>query len=264
MSGAAPLVGEGAAPLLGQGGAPRPPVPRVPVLAYHHVHDGEDSFFRTWPDAFRRQMELLLDTGRVPATPDRLAALAGAEAAPEPLVLVTFDDAYVDFLDHAWPVLDRLGIPATVFVVVDAIGGWNDWDDTAPARHRHLGADDLRRLHAAGVTIGSHTCSHRPLVRLSGAELDDELATSRRRLEDLLGAPVASFAYPGGAAGERERLAAARRYDVAFAFGPGAPGSHDDPFLVPRFDPCFHQGPEDFLAQLALHSGPVGGPRRTP
>jgi peptidoglycan/xylan/chitin deacetylase (PgdA/CDA1 family) len=237
-------------------------LPRVPVLAYHHVHDGEDSFFRTWPEAFRRQMELLLEQGWVPTTPDRLARLAGADAADERLVLVTFDDAYEDFADHAWPVLESLGIPATVFAIADAIGGWNDWDELAPSRHRHLDAAELRRLHAAGVTIGSHTCSHRPLVRLSQAELDRELGDSRRRLEDLLGAAVTTFAYPGGVAGERERLAARRWYELAFAFGPGAPGRHDDPHLVPRFDPCFHQGPEDFLEQLERHAGPAGGRRR--
>lgn len=235
-------------------------LPRVPVLAYHHVHDGEDCFFRTWPDAFRRQMELLLEAGYVPTTPDRLIA-AGAPA--ERPALVTFDDAYVDFAEHAWPVLDSLAIPATLFVIADAIGGWNDWDELAPSRHRHLAADELRRLHGAGVAIGSHTCSHRPLVRLSDAELESELGQSRARLEDLLGAPVASLAYPGGAAGPRERIAAARWYDLAFAFGPGQPDTHDDPHHIPRFDPCFHQGPEDFLEQLERHAGPAGRRQET-
>ncbi len=229
-------------------------LPQVPVLGYHHVHDGEDSFFRTWPEALRRQMAILVAAGYVPTTPDRLSGLN--------------DDAYEDFRQFAWPILESLGIPATLFVIADAIGGWNDWDDLAPRRHRHLTAEELRRLHASGVAIGSHARSHRPLVRLSDSELESELRDSRHLLEDLVGGPVTTLAYPGGAAGPRERFAAQRWYELAFAVDPGPLDSRCDPYLIPRFDPCFHQGPEDFLEQLARHTGcpPTGaggthGPR---
>lgn len=230
-------------------------MPQVPVLGYHHVHDGEDSFFRTWPDSLRVQMEILLEAGYVPAAPDRLSGLKGAGWPAERLALVTFDDAYQDFREFAWPILESLRIPATLFVIADAIGGWNDWDDIAPRRHRHLTAQELRQLHSAGVRIGSHTCSHRPLVRLSDSELESEMRDSRHRLEDLIGGAVTSLAYPGGAAGLREQIAAQRWYEVAFAVDPGPLGALCDPYLIPRFDPCFHQGPEDFLRQLERHTG---------
>jgi peptidoglycan/xylan/chitin deacetylase (PgdA/CDA1 family) len=230
-------------------------LPQVPVLGYHHVHDGEDSYFRTWPDSLRLQMELLREAGYVPATPGRLSRLKGADGPAERLALVTFDDAYEDFRQFAWPILDSLKIPATLFVIADAIGGWNDWDETAPRRHRHLTAEELRQLHDAGVGIGSHTCSHRPLVRLSDCELEGELRDSRHRLEDLLGGAVTTLAYPGGAAGLREQIAAREWYELAFAVDPGPLDSLCDPYLIPRFDPCFHQGPEDFLEQLARHTG---------
>jgi peptidoglycan/xylan/chitin deacetylase (PgdA/CDA1 family) len=230
-------------------------LPQVPVLGYHHVHDGEDPFFRTWPESLRLQMELLREAGYVPTTPDRLIGLKGAGMPAERLALVTFDDAYQDFRQFAWPILESLGIPATLFVIADAIGGWNDWDDTAPRRHRHLTAEELRQLHGAGVRIGSHTRSHRPLVRLSDSELESELRDSRHLLEDLIGEAVTTLAYPGGAAGPREQIAAQQWYELAFAVDPGPLDSLCDPYLIPRFDPCFHQGPEDFLGQLERHTG---------
>lgn len=236
-------------------------LPQVPVLGYHHVHDGEDTFFRTWPASLRLQMEILLQTGYVPATPGRLSGLKGTERPAERLALVTFDDAYQDFRQFAWPILESLGVPATLFVIADAIGGWNDWDDMAPRRHRHLTAGELRQLHGAGVEIGSHTRSHRPLVRLSNSELESELRDSRHFLEDLIGGAVTTLAYPGGAAGPRERMAAQRWYELAFAVDPGPLGPLCDPYLIPRFDPCFHQGPEDFLAQLERQTGGNHGPR---
>ncbi|HYN21679.1 MAG TPA: polysaccharide deacetylase family protein [Thermoanaerobaculia bacterium] len=230
-------------------------LPQVPVLGYHHVHDGEDTFFRTWPESLRLQMELLLEVGYVPTTPDRLIGLKGAGTPAERLALVTFDDAYQDFRRFAWPILESLGIPVTLFVIAGAIGGWNDWDDGAPGRHRHLTAEELRQLHSAGVTIGSHTCSHRPLVRLSDIELESELRDSRHRIEDLIGGAVTTFAYPGGDAGLRERIAAQQWYELAFAVDRGPLDSLCDPYLIPRFEPCFHQGPQDFLEQLERYTG---------
>jgi peptidoglycan/xylan/chitin deacetylase (PgdA/CDA1 family) len=235
------------------------PLPQVPVLGYHHVHDGEDSYFRTRPESLRLQMELLREAGYVPAPPSRLTDLKGVGRPAERLALVTFDDAYQDFRQFAWPILESLAIPATLFVIADAIGGWNDWDDTAPGRHRHLTAGELRQLHGAGVAIGSHTCSHRPLVRLSDSELESELRDSRHRLEDLIGGAVTTLAYPGGAAGLREQIAAQEWYELAFAVDPGPLGPRCDPYLIPRFDPCFHQGAEDFLAQLDRHNGGTPG-----
>ncbi len=237
---------------------------QVPVLGYHHVHDGEDTFFRTWPESLKLQTEILREAGYIPSTPDRLSRLKDAKGAGGPaerLALVTFDDAYQDFRQFAWPILESLKIPATLFVIADAIGGWNDWDDMAPKRHRHLTAGELRQLHGAGVVIGSHTCSHRPLVRLSDSELESELRDSRHRLEDLIGGAVTTLAYPGGAAGLRERIAAQQWYELAFAVDPGPLDSFCDPYLIPRFDPCFHQGPEDFLEQLERHTGGTHGQR---
>jgi glycosyltransferase involved in cell wall biosynthesis len=68
------------------------------------------------PETFVRQMRRLAASGRAVALADVLAARAGeARLAPD-AVLVTFDDGYADFAEHAWPVLRALGIPVTLFV----------------------------------------------------------------------------------------------------------------------------------------------------
>jgi peptidoglycan/xylan/chitin deacetylase (PgdA/CDA1 family) len=54
---------------------------------------------------------------------------------------------------------------------------------------------DMRR---AGFTIGSHTRSHVSLPMETPARIEDELASSKREIEQRLGAPVEHFAYPGG------------------------------------------------------------------
>ena len=92
------------------------------VLTYHRVVD-EEASLALWPGLisanpreFERHVQLLAERYRVVSMGDVVAARAGRGHLPPRAVLVTFDDAYRDFLDHAWPVLRRHGLPTTVFV----------------------------------------------------------------------------------------------------------------------------------------------------
>src|SRR5215210_4962933 len=93
--------------------------PVFTVLTYHRVGDpdsGPPGIVSCTPGQFERHMRWLASTGR--AVP--LAALVRARTDGRPLrpgaVLVTFDDAYADFGDVAWPILRRHGVPVTLFV----------------------------------------------------------------------------------------------------------------------------------------------------
>lgn len=92
------------------------------VLTYHRVIDpGHPSAPRpasvsATPAGFDRQMRHLARRYQVVSTQEVLAALWGGPALPPKAVLVTFDDAYRDFGDIAWPILRRHGLPATLFV----------------------------------------------------------------------------------------------------------------------------------------------------
>ncbi len=50
------------------------------------------------------------------------ARLEAKEGREDPAVAITFDDGYMDFYDHALPILKRKGVPAAVFVVTDLVG----------------------------------------------------------------------------------------------------------------------------------------------
>ena len=90
--------------------------------------------------------------------------------------------------------------------------------------------DELRSLGGHGIAVESHTVSHPHLPRLTDEELENELRSSKRRLEEELGAPCRFFAYPFGDCDDRVRAAAhAAGYDAAFGL-PGDPTGRD------RFD----------------------------
>ena len=101
------------------------------VLMYHRV---ADISFDPWrlavsPAYFAEQMEVLHEH----FDPVPLAELStDPRSAPRSRsVAVTFDDGYRDGLDDGTPVLERYGIPATVFVTSGYVGSSRDfgWDE---------------------------------------------------------------------------------------------------------------------------------------
>lgn len=143
---------------------------------------------------------------------------------------VTFDDAFRSVLEHAKPVLDELGWPATVFVPTDFPGraplAWAGTDHWAQGPDAHelaaMDWDELVALAGDGWEIGSHTCSHPRLTTLDDAALERELAASRAECERRLGVPVGAIAYPYGDVDDRVVAAtAAAGYETAGALPVG-------------------------------------------
>jgi peptidoglycan/xylan/chitin deacetylase (PgdA/CDA1 family) len=215
----------------------------TPVLMLHHVEP-----FPLAPPALHPNS--YLDRGEFGRFLDDLAArgyrtwtlaeaatrVAEAKPVPRKSVVLTFDDGCRCFAEHAFPELSKRGMTATLFAVSGELGGSNRWDRAEGEREeRLLDAAELRRLSEAGIEIGSHSRSHRDLTLCSAAELEDEVAGSRRDLEADLGIPVRTFCYPYGRLDERARAAA-----VAAGYG-AAVGIHANPgarlgdlFALPR------------------------------
>lgn len=170
---------------------------RVPILMYHHIREMRPSFnrkerlFSVTPASFAAQMESLKRAGYHAITPRQLEQTlkAGATVLPSKPVLITLDDGYRDQYEQALPVLKRLGMSATFFVV-----------SRADTLRGSMNKEMIRAADASGlVTIASHTQHHRFLTRWSPAVRQEELAGAKRDLEELLGHPVLDFAYPYGA-----------------------------------------------------------------
>ena len=230
------------------------PRQRFLVLCYHSVSDAWEHALSVPPEAFRAQVESLSASGVPPVSAEALAA--GARRG----LHATFDDAYRDVLD-ALPLLERLGIPATVF----ASSGFADEGrplavpELAAHAEAHPGLlatmtwDQLREVAERGVEIGSHTVSHPHLTRLTDAELDRELGDAKTQIEDELGRPARLLAYPYGEHDARVHEAVRRAgYAAAFAQWPGS--SLRNPFALPRVS--FYRG--ESLRRVTLKTTPLG------
>jgi peptidoglycan/xylan/chitin deacetylase (PgdA/CDA1 family) len=173
----------------------------LPILYYHHVGERRESggHRRLWisNERFGQQMNYLAREGyHCSSLRDVEALLQGNERARQRAVVLTFDDGYKNFHEFAYPLLRQYGFGATVFVVTGQVGGLSRWD--AGWETPLMGWTELRDLTAHGIEIGSHTASHPRLTQLQPAEAKRELETSRAVLEQNLGVPAGTLAYPFG------------------------------------------------------------------
>jgi peptidoglycan/xylan/chitin deacetylase (PgdA/CDA1 family) len=167
----------------------RKPRKKCIVLAYHSVSDAQRSQFASQMDVLVRNAEpVRADIDECPVQGERYA-------------VVTFDDGFQNIVDNALPELSKRGIPATLFVVTESLGGNRGWE--------HLGGDDTRQekvmsveqmqaLSPELVTIGSHTMTHPLLPSIERSQLMQELSGSRMKLKQMLNREVNLLSFPYG------------------------------------------------------------------
>ncbi|MDP8910335.1 MAG: polysaccharide deacetylase family protein [Chloroflexota bacterium] len=181
----------------------RPKPSEIIVLAYHAVSEEWPCELAVTPRQLEAQVRLLIERGFRGVTFSE-AVLAPPSA---PILAVTFDDAYRSTLDLAYPILSRLGIPATVFVPTAFPDGgspmaWPGIEQWLGGRHERellpMSWTQLSKLSEAGWEIGSHSHRHPRLTRLDDDSLARELTTSRNACERHLGISCRSLAYPYG------------------------------------------------------------------
>ncbi len=222
----------------------------VVVLIYHRV-GGDSGLDVDLPIAtFTAQMEQLAAGGRVVTIDEALDRLDGpAPVGPAPVV-ITFDDGTADFADIAFPVLERCGLPSTLYLATAFVDERRDF----PNAGRPLSWSALQDVHATGrVTVGSHTHTHALLDRLPPSEIDTELDLADDLIETHLGTRPRHFAYPKAVAGSSPADAAARaRYRSAALAGTHANRfGATDPHRLARSPVQCSDGTRYFAAKLA-------------
>ena len=183
---------------------------RARILTYHSIGYRRYEMNVT-PEAFAAQMAWL-------ASNQTVISLESAATGGEGVAL-TFDDGYRDNLINALPILEHYGFPATVFVVSGCLGTTLP-REKEPESGAVMSPDELREAAMRGLTIGGHTRSHARLATLTPERQMEEIAGCKADLEDILEAPIRTFAYPYGSAldYDGESVAAVRRAGFAFAF----------------------------------------------
>ena len=197
---------------------------------YHSIDaDGRDRLAIS-PELFASQMAFLVENNFQVISLETAVKKLKSDASLDRSIVLTFDDGYLDFLTNALPILERHRFPATLFIVTQLNEArWRS--NSTPL----LTGEDINEVKARGVSLGSHTATHRDLTELDEDTLNAELAESRAAIASF-GETFIPFAYPGGTFTPRERAAVeAAGYDCGVIVGGRwGNGPETDPFLLKR------------------------------
>ena len=213
----------------------------VPILLYHHIGlSPSNSPYYVSAYDFEQQMHLLHEWGYQTISVELLvrAIREGAELPPKPIIL-TFDDGSVTVHTTAFPIMQKYNFTGTVYIVLNFIGITNYMDE-----------EQIRELYNAGWEIGSHSTSHVSLTERLDRQRD-EIVDSRHKLQNRLGLPVLTFAYPFGAYNEDSvHFAQFAGYIAAMGLGDSSLQGTKNLYYLYRMDVTSRTGLQDFAASL--------------
>lgn len=196
----------------------------IPILMYHNIVEQETLNAPDWITValFEQQLSYLQQKGYTFITPQFLLT---PKTLPKKPVLITFDDGYENVYTLAFPILKKLHINFTIFLIADFLSSentikTNTWDASKRPTAVHLSKRMITEMLQTNlVKLGSHSFSHKLAHLLSENELNDELSLSKQKLEAEFNQPISFFSYPGGYVGNKNityRLLKQNNYKLAF------------------------------------------------
>jgi len=183
---------------------------RIAILGYHKIGQ-HPPHWKSWyyipEETFMQQMDDLQASGwQVIGLDAFLQGLKNPASLPDRSALLTFDDGYRLIRTIALPLLRRLNLPSVMFIPTDWVGKLNGFDKWEEPDEMLCDWDDLHELDRCGMAIQSHAATHTNFSELGFSEQVAEVRRSKQVLEDRLGNPVTTLAFPRGDDADHKRL----------------------------------------------------------
>ncbi|MDI3324628.1 polysaccharide deacetylase family protein [Pontibacterium granulatum] len=172
-------------------------------LPRRYYSDGQKvkNFLRVEPEAFEAQVIWLKDNGFSFFTMSDVLR----EDLPERSVFLTFDDGFADNYLHAFPILKKHNVSATVYLVTNRFERNWSTDRATSLESAELNDQDMlsheqviEMVNSGLVELGGHTLDHARLTCVSGSEAFEQILASKLEIERLYDVQCTSFAYPFG------------------------------------------------------------------
>jgi peptidoglycan/xylan/chitin deacetylase (PgdA/CDA1 family) len=175
---------------------PLPASAQVPVLMYHYISappataDKYRFDLSVIPANFEAQLKYLKENGFTTISlADLYDHLSKGRKLPEKPVVLTFDDGHRDAYASAFPLLKKYRMTGTFFIVTDFI----NFKDP-----EYVTWDMVKEMSRAGMSIESHSRTHKDMRRRNNAFLVWEILGPIEQITAYTGKKPFFFCYPGG------------------------------------------------------------------
>ena len=193
-------------------------------VMYHRFNETKYPSTNIQMDIFLQHINSIESSGYKFLNPTLLPEIFFQEKL-EKKFLLTIDDGYYSFYEHAWPYLKKNKIPFIIFISTEAIGkkGYMTWEEIKEIEEYDF------------VTIGNHSHSHNYLVNYSFDEFQKDIEKSIEIFEDNLGYNPIFFSYPFGEWDSNQKKFISKFFKFAFGQHSGVIDLNKDKYELPRF-----------------------------
>lgn len=205
------------------------------ILQYHHVSNSTPASTSISPQQFKAHLQYLKDQGfSVVPLNIIVEAIKAKQEIKDKTVAITFDDAYLDILTQAKPILDSFSYPFTVFINPSIV--------TRKSK-RYLNWQQLKAMADDGVIIANHGFDHHSLARVPVGQTEQQwlqhygelLNKSEAMIKAKTGKSWHYFAYPYGEYSAQAKAWLTTLGYVGFSQQSGAVGIDSDLSALSRF-----------------------------
>jgi len=201
------------------------------ILTYHYFHDDHpvgipehDYSYSVSSSRLRQDCKTMAGFGYEIIEPRSMFDILESESDKR-RILITIDDGHQSIEDIAAEIMLEHDIRPLINIIVGRVG-----------TDHYLSWSSIRNLAARGFGIASHSVRHANLTRLSDRELDDDLYSSRKEIEDRVGVAVNLLAVPMGRINRKVVIAARKAgYRGIMTSFTGINLGHGDVFGLRRF-----------------------------
>ena len=209
----------------------------LPILTFHSLDD-RSSVISFSPRVFLRGMARLYESGyQTLSLLEAVDYLRRDAPFPGRSFVITFDDGYQTVYDEAFPVLQRYGMSATVFLTVGEKGAVQPGNRLPSLEGRSMLAwHEIQEMQRWGIEFGAHTLTHPNLTRLPRDQIEAEVCGSKVIIEDALSTPVSCFTYPDGHYDRRSCEIVRQHFACACSVKLGLITARSDLYTLERVD----------------------------
>ena len=193
-------------------------------IVYHRFNESKYPSTNIQMNVFKEQVNIIKKSGYKFLNPNNFHKIYDKEKL-EKTILLSIDDGYESFYQHAWPYLKKNQIPFLIFISTEAVG-----------KKGYMGWKEIKEIEKYDyVTIGNHSHSHDYLVNFSYDEFKKDIEKSIKIFEDNLGYNPKFFSYPFGEWDLKQKKFISKNFDFGFGQHSGVIDLNKDKYELPRF-----------------------------